>query len=129
MYGVPADLDLSAFVGCTLDQICLGMHVISFSFTPADPRAAQTRSITVEGHWELRDSSGALLDAALADHELPLDRKLYRVHQALGRTVLGYEIRAPQSIILKLSEGLTLTVSDDSDGYESIHVMPGDHHI
>jgi hypothetical protein len=54
MYGIPATLDLSRFVGAELIQLCAGQFQCQFHFDPPT-------SICVERRWELRDESGQLL--------------------------------------------------------------------
>jgi hypothetical protein len=84
MYGVPADLDLSGFVGTSLVQICLGEFQIQFNFcSPGLPVSAQRHlEIAVEGKWELLDESGVVIDRA-CEHNY--DRDAYHVHRLLGR--------------------------------------------
>ena len=53
MHGVPANLDLSPFVGATLEHIDLGKWVLHFYFAMTPPGV-----IAVEGEWELLDSAG-----------------------------------------------------------------------
>jgi hypothetical protein len=55
VYGVPADLDLSRFIGATLEQVALGRFQIQFHFHP-------DAEIGVEGRWALRGRSGRLID-------------------------------------------------------------------
>jgi hypothetical protein len=76
VYGVPADLDLSGFVGAVLERIDLGQFILHFRFS-ADPE----RVISVEGDWELRAPNSALLD-----HQMePAVREAYRLHVLLGQ--------------------------------------------
>ena len=120
MHGVPVDLPLAAFVGFTLDQICLGQFQIQFHFGGEPGVAAR---ILVEGGWELHDSSGSELDH---DQE-HFDRQHYKLHVLLGRTVSSFTIDAPRSFQLVFDSGHSLTVYDDNTHYEtfSVHVPGG----
>ena len=118
MHGVPSDLPLSAFVGCTLDQVCIGQFQLQFHFS--GERGAGGGRISVEGGWQLHDATGAELDA-FQEH---LDRRHYRIHVLLGRTVAEFSIDAPRSFQLVFNSGHRLTVYDDSDRYESFSVAP-----
>ena len=117
MHGVPADLPLAAFVGFTLDQICLGQFQVQFHFG-GEPGI--TARISVEGGWELRDSSGTEIDH---DQE-HFDRRDYRLHVLLGRTVSSFTIDAPRSFELAFDSGHRLTVYDDNQHYETFSVHP-----
>jgi uncharacterized protein DUF6188 len=115
MYGVPTDLDLERFVGSTLIQVALGEFEIQFRFHPEG-------EIAVGGRWELRGQSGHLVDQAQPTR----DRDAYRVHQLLGRVVVGSQVDAPRSITLEFDNGHRLQVFDSSREYESFTIQPGD---
>jgi hypothetical protein len=116
MYGVPADLDLSRFKNATLESLGIGLFQIQFQFHPQS-------CISVMGKWELRDSSGALVDEAL---DTVGERESYRVHVVLGKSVESYLVSAPDSFSLRFESGHTLTIFDDSKQYESFSIQPGD---
>ena len=113
MHGVPADLPLQAFVGDALTQICIGEHQLQFHFHDAG-------SISVEGGWELADSSGQILDRWLEHKE----RGAYRLHLLLGHAVSHFSVSPPLSFKLHFTSGHDLTVFDDSERYESFSVNP-----
>lgn len=120
MYGVPADLDLSAFVGAVLQRIDLGQFILHFWFA-ADPE----RMISVEGDWELRAPDGVLLD-----HQMELaTREAYRVHALLGQSVTGYVVSPPTSFVFEFENGHTLRIVDSSREYESFSIQPGDIYV
>ena len=120
MYGVPADLDLSGFVGAVLERIDLGQFILHFRFS-ADPE----RVISVEGDWELRAPNSALLD-----HQMePAVREAYRLHVLLGQSVTGYVVNSPASFVLAFDNGHTLRVFDRSREYESFSIQPGDIYV
>jgi hypothetical protein len=118
MFGVPADLDLSAFEGSTLEQVAIGTHQIAFHFDPQG-------SISVEGAWELLDRDGALVDRSVE----PAEREVYRVHLCLGQRVASARVESSSSIALTFDSGHVLRILDDNDRYESFHIQPGDVHI
>jgi hypothetical protein len=113
MHRVPADLPLQPFVGNALTQICVGEHQVQFHFQDAG-------FISVEGGWELANSTGHLLDRSLEHRE----REAYRVHLLLGHAVSHFSVSPPQSFTLHFTSGHSLTVFDDSERYESFSVNP-----
>jgi hypothetical protein len=119
MYGVPADLDLSRFKGATLIQLGIGEFQVQFHFHPQG-------SVSAEGKWELRDSSGVLVDEAT---ETNAERDSYHLHIILGKSVESYSVSAPDSFSLRFESGHTLTVFDDSKQYESFSIQPGNIYV
>ena len=117
MYGVPSSLDLTPFHGSSLDQIALGEYIVQFRFS-GDP----TREIGVEGRWELRSPSGAVLDWSQENSS----REVCRLHTVLGRTVVRSEVHAPKSFVLHFDNGFALEVFDDDAKHESFSIQPGD---
>jgi hypothetical protein len=108
MYGVPSDLPLARLVDRDLDAITLCKYQICFRFDGGI-------LITPTTAWELRDSTGTLLDSA-KEHE---QRESYRVHQIIGVPVSSFSIDAPVSFTLVFASGHRLTISDDGPQYES----------
>ena len=102
-------MDLSAFVGCDLNQIALGRFQVQFHFAGAG-------IISAESGWELRGPEGELVDAE-EPHE---GRDLYRLHRVLDAQVIRYALDPPRSFTLFLDSGHALTVFDGSDQYESV---------
>ena len=119
MHGVPADLDLSSFVGATLIQIALGEAQLQFKFD------RQGHEISVEGCWELLKEDGEVIDAATPN----LARTEYRIHVLLGREMEGWTVHAPDWFELRFGGGLTLRVYDDSKEHESFSIQPGDIYV
>jgi hypothetical protein len=118
MHGVPVDLPISRFVGCTLDQISIGEHQLLFHFSGEGGLGGG--SISVEGGWELRDSEGTVIDSAREHAE----RADYRIHVIISRTVSRFTIDAPRSFTVFFDSQHRLTVYDDSDRYETFSVIP-----
>ncbi len=125
MYGVPADLDLSDFLGATLVQICLGTTQIQFNFAdryplPIGQRAPLSPSIHCEGEWILLDGKGTVLDQTK-----PLaDRGEYRLHRLLGGRVVQVRVASPTSFELIFESGVTLRFLEDGRPYESFSLFP-----
>jgi hypothetical protein len=115
MYGVPADLDLSRFKGALLIQLCVGEFQMDFRFHP-------NASISVEGRWEVRDSTGSLVDGMKPNAK----RDALYIHVLLGKRVEGVSLDAPRSFSLSFETGHVLTVFDESREYESFSIQPGD---
>jgi len=120
MHGVPHNLSLAAFQGATLELVGLGPFIVHLHFA-AEPRAV----IGIEGDWELRDQTGALID-----HQMdPAERDAYRLHVLLDHAVVAREVSAPESFLLRFDSGHTLRVFDRSAEYESFSIQPGDIHV
>ena len=120
MYGVPADLNLTRFEGAYLEQIALGPYIVHFHFG-----ADLSPVISVEGRWELSDSSGRVVDRQI---ELA-EREAYRLHVLFERAVVATELHAPGWFELVFEGGYTLRIFDDSPQYESFHIQPGELHV
>jgi hypothetical protein len=114
VHGVPADLDLTFLNGAELIQVCLGQYQLVFQFHPA-------HSISVEGSWDLLDSTGALIDGAKRSDDWR-DRPPYHLHRLLGRRVTDAEVAAPEWFALRFESGESLRIFDDSDQYESFSI-------
>jgi len=115
MHGVPADLDLSRYIGSSLIWIGLCEFQICFDFMR---EGGDPPGITVEGAWQLRDSSNNLIDQATENRV----RESYRLHKLLGRTVTSSSVDAPLSFSLTFDDGHRLEIFDDSTQYESFSI-------
>jgi hypothetical protein len=114
VYGVPANLDLAFLHDAELIQICLGQYQLQFHFHP-------TGYISVEGGWELRDVTAAVIDHG---YDVP-DRPPYQLHRLLHKRVLQTKVFAPEWFELQFDGGYVLRVFDDSQQYESFQIEPG----
>ena len=114
MYGVPADLNLDEMTGATLIQLAIGEFQIQFRFMPY-------WEIGVEGHWEVSDFSGSIIDQARPN----ANRDAYRIHHLLGHQVVGAQIHAPESITLEFDNGCRLRLFDSSREFECFTIHPG----
>lgn len=118
MYGVPADLDLSHFVGATLEFITLAKYQVVFHFEPA-------ASVSAEGRWCLVDCDGNVVDES-GDNG---PRETFGVQRCIGQRVIGAQAAPPDTVSLTFESGHVLRFVDDSPDYESFHLDPGDIHI
>jgi Family of unknown function (DUF6188) len=116
MYGVPAGLDLTFFCGDCLTQLCLGQYQVQLKF-------GRGGTIAVEGSWQLKDATGDLL-AHVTDCEV-FSESAARLYVLLGATVTRSTVDPPVSFTLFFDNGISLTVIDDSDRYESFSIQPG----
>jgi hypothetical protein len=98
VFGVPAELDLSSFVGKQLSNVTIGEFMVGFGFCPG------VGAISVYGAWEASGPDGAVFDRSQPNEE----RTEYRVHRLLGRDVTGFHIDAPRSLELELDGGYRL---------------------
>lgn len=124
MHGVPANLDLSQFMGASVARIDLGLHIIYFLFA-----GTPDVKIGIEGDWEIRDENDRIVDRSIPNDALPRDRDVYRVHVLLDRIVTKTEVNAPRSFALTFDSGHRLIVFDNSRQYESFHIEPPGIHI
>jgi len=125
MYGVPADLDLTPFIGLDLNQICLGPFDLRFHFD----KGASSGSISVEGSWSLADAAGKTIDESEGPVGMPpgnRSRGGWRLRELLADTVQSGQVDPPRSFSLTFASGRRLTIFDDSDQYESFSIQPGD---
>jgi hypothetical protein len=111
MYGIPQDLRLARLVGQEFNFIGLGRFQIQFHIS-------SLVAIHVEGRWELRDASGALVDSE-QEHA---DRAAYHLHCIIDVPITRFTLDAPLSFTLFFESGHSLTIFDDSEQYESLSV-------
>jgi hypothetical protein len=121
MYGVSEQLDLTPFVGTTLDYIGISISQVLFLFS-GNPWTEKDRSVAAEGYWEMRDNQSVVIDKATEND----NRDIYKIHCLLSRTVVKTKINPPESFALVFDNGWTLTFVDDSNGYENHHITMGD---
>jgi hypothetical protein len=115
VYGVPEDLDLRPLHGDYLTQVCLGLSDLQFCFGAGG-------CISVWGHWEVRAADGTVLDQAVEDLA---GRDCWRVHRLLMATVTASRLDPPRSFTVLFDNGMSLTVFDDSQQYESCSITLG----
>jgi len=124
MYGVPEQLDLTPFIGTTLDYIGVAKYQVHFVFG-GDPWTEKNRGVTTQGYWEMRDSQSVVIDKATEND----DREAFRIHRLLSHRVTEIKVSPPESFTLVFDNGWMLTFVDDSSQYESCHIQVGDREI
>ncbi|MBW4469684.1 MAG: hypothetical protein KME45_04690 [Stenomitos rutilans HA7619-LM2] len=108
MYGILESLPLAEFVGQAYSQIRLSEFQIQFYFSDGS-------SIDVESKWELWNRDHVLVDQFI----LHAQRERYCVHKLLEYKVCSFSINVPTSFSLYFENEFALTISDDSEQYES----------
>ena len=119
MYRVPPDLDLSAFVGATLNQVALGPHDLQLHFDRASPAGAVAQA-SIWGRFELYDPGGAVLEAGQAS-----DLRTKRLPDLLGTAVVDACTDPPLAVVFTFATGHRLRLVDDTDQYECFALEPG----
>jgi len=120
MYGVPKDLDLSAFIGQTVLQVAIGPHDLQINIHP-------DLNISLTGRWEMRDATGNIVDqspdGSIASFctSVTIPTWLPRI---VSRTFVRLEISPPVWFELEFDTGDRLRVFDDSPYYESCTIWP-----
>jgi hypothetical protein len=118
MYGVPENLNLSAFVNTELSQIDIGQAYLNFCFHPIG-------IIQCYGDWEATNPDGGHLDGSLGGEAAGSERDSYRVHKLLGIQVVAVQVNPPKSISWIFEGGYKITIFDSSEAYESFTIEPG----
>jgi len=127
MGGVPLDLPLDGFVGCSITSIRINMAIILLYFSHEE-RERLEEGLDIEGGWELKDGSNNVIDY----DPLRSDRteggvcatrhEAYRLQRLFMKKVTRYSIDPPRSFTLYFEDDYKLTVYDDSEKYESFNV-------
>jgi hypothetical protein len=120
MYGVPANLDPSTFVGQELIQVAIGAYDLQFHFHPE-------LTISIQGHWELRDSTGTVVEHAGTDDDEGLSRIVATptsLPHLIGQSVTKLRISPPEWFEIEFDSGECLRVFDDSPQNESFSIHP-----
>lgn len=111
MYGIPKNLRLERLIGQEFNFIGLGRFQIQFHIS-------SLVAIHVEGRWELRDSTGALVDSQ-QDHA---ERSAYRLHCIIDVPITRFALDAPRSFTLFFKSAHSLTIFDDAERHESFSI-------
>jgi len=106
MYGLPADFDPDVFVGRRLEYVTYGENVIGLNF-------GDDLTVSVYGPVRYQESAGAP-----ATTERPSVAQT-RLVAAVGQLVEATDLRSPKELILRLENGATVTLLDDSNEFES----------
>jgi hypothetical protein len=130
MNGVPADLDLTPFIGADLTLICVGPFWLQFRFSTG----ASGGTIGVEGSWSLSDANGSTIDESDDESDEPVgmspgNRGGWRLRELLNDKVESGQVDPPRSFSLTFASGHRLTIFDDNYQHESFSIEPGDIHV
>jgi hypothetical protein len=106
MYGLPADFDHGVFVGRRLEYVTYGEHVIGLNF-------GDGLTVSVYGAVRYQETRDA---PATTERSLVAETRLVA---AVGQLVNATDLRSPNVLILRLENGATVTLLDDSNEFES----------
>jgi hypothetical protein len=127
MHPIPADLDLSKYVGAELSALVLGPFAITFDFYPETGASPGVENgvlrIVAMGTWELRDSkANVVADSAGYARRVPCS-----LNVLLTSHVESIAIAAPYSITFSFRTGHRLVLFTEIGGYESLTIaVPGE---
>jgi hypothetical protein len=113
MKGLPEDVELSSLVGEQVLQLCFGSNQVQIHF-------GDQRYILIEGDCVMHEAGGipTRLEAGAAASS-PFIR-------LVGRRVLSARRMEDGGLRLQCSEGIELSLLNDSEAYESFQVhLPG----
>lgn len=125
---IPANLDLSCYVGAELGTISLGPFAISFLFYPPHKlvpgKAGEPLAVGVQGPWILSDSTGTAID----DNHRYADRGACWLSVLLTQHVVAAQVKPPNQIFFLFSSSHMLSIFSDETGFESIEIaiVPGE---
>ena len=108
MHGFSADSNFRFLLGSIVEQVCLGQYETQIRLRPGVTISLEGRYIHRIGTREIvqeRSSSGP--------------NELFRL---LGQTVTDATVMPPKSLAIGFSNGDSLTLTDDSDQYESFTI-------
>ena len=111
MYRIPPDLDLSFFVGSTLEQVAIGKYDVQFRFDSGASIALQGEATvfldgTPAAHWSEETGWSTLAFQNLLNH-----------------CMLDVRVLTERVIELCFSENVRLQLCDNSDQYESMQIQ------
>jgi hypothetical protein len=118
MYRIAPDIDWSFLEGLEVTQVCFDQFNLLLSLYP-------TGSINIEGEWALHDSKGKEVDRRV-EHSA---RDCWRVHRLLGTKIIKCVRVSDRVLGLHLDDRSVLTITDDSDQYETFSVQFKDRSI
>jgi uncharacterized protein DUF6188 len=116
MYGISKNTDLSFLLGKIVEQVCLGQFQTQVHLEDA--------SIRIESKHTLAFADGA--------REIVWERTGFPsdgISKLLGQTLTGVSVVEDGVLELAFSLGDRLLVFDDSDQYESFHIVCGKLHM
>lgn len=112
------EIDLSFLGGRELIQIAIGLYHISFRFD-------EDVAISVEGEFRYFDGQ----EECIWKHQPGAEQIAARTVSLLGSTIKNFERHEDGTLILTFSNGLRLTIVDNSKMYESYDITRPGHTI
>jgi hypothetical protein len=119
MNGLPKDIDLTFFVGKTLNSVRFAVNVIDFSFD-------EKISITLESSYQHQQSFEAehdLVGTIQSVYLIPTSSLM----QLAGHTVISATGTEDGTLTLTFDHGQVLHLLDSSKAYESYQFTDGEH--
>ncbi len=128
VYDLPADFDLSPFIGAETNMITIGLFQTDISFIPPVDPLQPYGHLSMSGGWELT-REGRTIDARYEQsREENSGREAYWIHQLLGLKVTGWGVDPPRAFHFDFENGYSLRIWDNTEGhYEYVSIQrPGD---
>jgi hypothetical protein len=115
MYGLPQDTDLTAFIGCELDLVSIGLHQVNLSFD-----RLRGIGMTVEGHYAVSGPSQAQTRYSAAPAGAGALVAL------LGSRVTDAQVFADGTTTVLFADRGAVTIYDSEAHYESYQIYIGE---
>lgn len=122
MYGIPADLDLSAIVGERLDWILQCEFQLSLKFERGANSAA---GVLIEVSNEVEVVRNQAVVARWTQEERWSSTEF---QGCIGRVARTYKVHGPHELGIELSDGWGLLIRDSLPNFESFTVYPDGAH-
>lgn len=120
MRGLPDNIDLSFFVGKTLESVTFGYYVIHFLFS-------DSVSITLESSYQQQEAGEAEQGKLALWRKLPVSES--KLMQLIKHSVVSATGSMDGTMVLKFDDGQVLTLFDSSaPQFESYQFTDGEHH-
>jgi hypothetical protein len=110
MHRITSDIDLSPLIGLEVTQVGVGRFEMILSLHPEG-------SITIEGEWTLRETSGAVVDRKMEHSQ----RGVWRLPVLLGKKILRCTVKNETHLEIEFN-GFVLDLEDSSKQYESFSI-------
>jgi len=118
MYGIPADLNLSAIVGERLDWIHQCEFQLSVKF---DKSPHPDAGVLIEVSSEIAVVRNQVVVARWTQEEKWSSSGF---QGCIGKVAQAYEVRGPHELVIALSDDWGLVILDNLPNYESFTVYP-----
>ena len=115
MYGLPEDTDLSAFIGCELELVPVGLYQVNLSFD-----GLQKIGITIEGDYAVSTPGGAQARYSAAPEGAA------ELIALLGSRVTDVQISEHGTTTVHFADGAAIPIYDSEAHYESYQIYIGE---